>query len=163
MTMNFFPDTSSPCCTPQDPEMMAEAKKMMDSPEFQKQMKGMGNNKDVKDSFKKTADIMKDPAKAAEAEAKFEHMLKVGNNELKQAAGGVMEDAMAAMANPEVMAEMAKMVNDPGFQQQLADMATDPSFKSYIDAVSITKSITTELKEFLAFFVRKPPYIFSPL
>jgi tripartite-type tricarboxylate transporter receptor subunit TctC len=117
--------------------MMAEAKKMMDGPDFQKQMKNMGNSKDFKESMKLTADMMKDPAKAAAHEAKLEHMLKVGQTELKEAAGGVMEDAMAAMGNPEVMAEMAKMVNDPSFQQQLADMASDPTFKSYIDAVSI--------------------------
>ena len=82
--------------------------------------------------------MMKDPARAAEAEAKYEHMMKVGNKELKEGAANVMEDAMAAMANPEVMAEMAKMIKDPSFQQQLADMAKDPSFKNYVDAVSTT-------------------------
>ena len=120
----------------QDPEMMAEAKKMMDSPEFKKQMKDIGNSKEFQDSLKMTADMMKDPAKAAEMEAKFEHMQKVGQQQLKQAAGGVMEDAMAAMNDPAVMNEMAKMVKDPNFQQQLADMANDPTFKSYIEAVS---------------------------
>lgn len=123
--------------------MMAEAKKMMDSPEFKKQMKNMGNSKEFQDSLKMTAEMMSDPAKAAEAEAKFEHMVKVGQGELKQAAGNVMEDAMAAMNDPSVMAEMAKMVKDPGFQQQLADMASDPTFKSYIDAVSSTNTCST--------------------
>ena len=116
--------------------MMAEAKKMMDSPEFKKQMKDIGNSKEFQDSLKMTTEMMKDPAKAAEMEAKFEHMQKVGQQQLKQAAGGVMEDAMAAMNDPSVMAEMAKMVKDPSFQQQLADMANDPTFKSYIEAVS---------------------------
>ena len=114
---------------------MAEAKKMMDAPEFQKTMKEMGNDKEFKDSIKKSVDMMKDPAQAAAMEAKMEHMMKVGNNQLKNQAGNVMEDAMAAMNNPEVMAEVSKMIKDPNFQNQLADMANDPSFKSYIDAM----------------------------
>lgn len=43
---------------------------------------------------------------------------------------------MAAMGNPEVMAEMTKMMKDPSFQAQLAAMAKDPSFKNYVSAVS---------------------------
>jgi hypothetical protein len=119
----------------QDPEMMAEAKKMMDSPQFQKRMKELGNTKDFKDATKRSIDMMNDPAKAAEMEAKYEHMMKVGNEQLKNSAGSAMEEAMAAMNNPEVMAEMSRMVKDPNFQQQLAAMAQDPSFKTYIDAM----------------------------
>jgi len=119
----------------QDPELMAEAKKMMDNPQFQKQMKEMSNTKEFKDSTKASVDMLNDPGKAAAMEAKIEHMMKVGNDQLKNAAGNVMEDAMAAMGNPEVMAEMSKMIKDPNFQQQLSEMAKDPSFKSYIDAM----------------------------
>jgi hypothetical protein len=115
--------------------MMAEAKKMMDNPQFQKKMKEMGNTKDFKEASQKAIDALKDPAKAAEMEARYEHMMKVGNEQLKNVAGNVMEDAMAAMGNPEVMAEMSRMIKDPSFQQQLADMAKDPSFKSYMDAM----------------------------
>ena len=116
---------------------MAEAKKMMDRPEYQAQMKKMSNSKEFKDGLKKSGEMMKDPAKAAATEAKLEHMVKVGNDELKKGASNVMEDAMDAMNNPEVMAEMTKMIKDPQFQEQLAAMAKDPSFKSYVDAVSI--------------------------
>lgn len=119
----------------QDPDLMAEAKKMMENPAFQKQMKEMSGDKAFQDSIKKSVEMMKDPARAAEMEAKMEHMMKVGNQQLKDKAGNLMEDAMAAMNNPEVMAEVAKMVKDPNFQQQLADMAKDPQFKSYIDAM----------------------------
>jgi hypothetical protein len=115
--------------------MMAEAKKMMDNPQFQKKMKDMSNTKDFKEASQRAIDQMKDPAKSAELEARYEHMMKVGNDQLKNAAGNVMEDAMAAMGNPEVMAEMARMVKDPSFQQQLTDMAKDPTFKNYIDAM----------------------------
>lgn len=66
----------------------------------------------------------------------MEHMLKVGEEKLKQGAGAAMEQAMADMANPEVMAEMAKMLKDPQFQAQLAAMSKDPSFKNYVAAVS---------------------------
>lgn len=119
----------------QDPQMMAEAKKMMDSPEFQKQMKKMTNDPAFKDSTKKTMDTFKDPTKAAQAEAKFEHMLKVGQEDMKKAAGSMMEEAMAAMSNPEVMSEMQRMIKDPNFQQQLAAMTKDPSFKTYVEAM----------------------------
>merc|ERR1712032_1410901 len=98
-------------------------------------MKEMSNIKQFKDGMKNSIDMLKEPAKAAEAEAKMEHMLKIGNNQLKNAAGNVMEDAMAAMGNPEVMAEVSKMIKDPKFQQQFSKMAKDPSFKSYIDAM----------------------------
>ena len=114
---------------------MAEAKKMMDNPAFQKQMKEMANDKAFSESIKKSVEMMKDPAQAAAMEAKMEHMMKVGNDALKNQAGNMMEEAMAAMNNPEVMAEVAKMVKDPSFQQQLAEMAKDPQFKSYIDAM----------------------------
>ena len=110
----------------------------MDSPEFQKQMKKLTGDKEFKETLKKSAEAMKDPSKAAELEARMEHMMKVGDQELKKAAGNVMEDAMAAMANPEVMAEMTKMIKDPAFQEQLAAMAKDPNFKLYMESVSET-------------------------
>merc|ERR1712003_209409 len=95
----------------------------------------MANDKGFQDSIKKSVEMMKDPAQAAAMEAKMEHMMKVGNDQLKNAAGGMMDEAMQAMNNPEVMAQVAKMVKDPNFQKQLADMAKDPQFKSYIDAM----------------------------
>jgi len=123
------------CNRYQDPELMAEAKKMMENPAFQKQMKEMNGDKAFQESIKKSVEMMKNPATAAEMEAKMEHMLKLGNEQLKNNAGGMMEDAMAAMDNPQVMAEVAKMVKDPSFQEQLQQMAKDPQFKSYIDAM----------------------------
>jgi hypothetical protein len=83
--------------------------------------------------------MLKDPSTAAQMEAKMEHMMKVGDQKLKQGAGAAMEQAMADMANPEVMAEMTKMMKDPQFQAQLASMTKDPSFKNYVDAVSWTR------------------------
>ena len=123
----------------QNPELMAEAKKMMDNPEFQKQMKQFQNSKDFKESVKKTTEMLKDPNTAAKAEAKLETMVNVGSQELKKGAKNAMEEAMAAMANPEVMAEMAKMIKDPNFTKQLESMSKDPTFKNYIDAVSFKK------------------------
>jgi mannitol/fructose-specific phosphotransferase system IIA component (Ntr-type) len=119
----------------QNPELMAEAQKMMDNPEFQKQMKKLQQSKDFKESIKKTTEKLKDPNQAAAAEAKLEHMVKVGNHELKKGARSAVEEAMASMANPEVMAEMAKMIKDPSFVRQLESMSKDPTFKNYIDAV----------------------------
>jgi hypothetical protein len=52
---------------------------------------------------------------------------------------------MAAMGNPEVMAEMTKMMKDPSFQAQLAGMAKDPSFKNYVSAVSFSSLYHNDL------------------
>jgi hypothetical protein len=82
------------------------------------------------------AKMMQDPSTAARSEAKLEHMLKVGQEKLKQGAAGAMEEAMAAMTDPQVMAEMAQMMKDPKFQERLAAMTKDPSFKNYVAAVS---------------------------
>mmetsp|Transcript_19847 Transcript_19847/g.27545 ORF Transcript_19847/g.27545 Transcript_19847/m.27545 type:complete len:199 (-) Transcript_19847:176-772(-) len=119
----------------QNPEMMAEAQKMMDSPEFKKQMKQLTGDKGFKDSIKKTADMLKDPNAAAQMEAKMEHMAKVGADQLKKGAGAAMEEAMNAMANPEVMAEMVQLMKDPSFKQQIEAMSKDPSFQNYAAAM----------------------------
>jgi hypothetical protein len=120
-----------------DPEIMAEAKKMMESPEFQKQMKQLSGSKEFKDSIKNAESVMADPSRAAEMEARMEHMIKRGNDELKKGAANMMEDTMAAMMeNPALMNEMTQMLKDPNFQQQLAEMMKDPSFASYREAVS---------------------------
>jgi hypothetical protein len=115
--------------------MMAAAKKMMDDPEWQKQMKELTKNKEFKESIKKTQHALKDPNTAAHAEARVEHMLKVGNDQLKKGAASAMEEAMAAMNNPEMMAEMQKMIHDPSFTKQLEAFAKDPQFRSYMEAV----------------------------
>jgi hypothetical protein len=119
----------------QDPELMAEAKKMAENPQWQKKMKELSNSKEFKESIKKSKELLKDPDTAAHAEAKLEHMVKVGNDQLKKGAASAMEEAMAAMANPETMAEMAKMMKDPSFAKQLESMTKDPQFQSYIEAV----------------------------
>merc|ERR1712232_1123026 len=97
--------------------------------------KKMSETKGFKESIKRTETMMKDPNKAAETEAKLEHMLKVGNDQLKKGAMSAMEEAMAAMANPEVLSEMSKMMKDPKFLAQITAMTKDPQFKSYVDAV----------------------------
>jgi hypothetical protein len=115
--------------------MMAAAKEMMNDKAWQTQMKKLQNDKGFKESIKKTSEMLQDPAKAAQAEAKMEHMVKVGNDQLKQGAAAAMEQAMEAMHNPEVMAEMAALVKDPSFKQQLEALSKDPSFQSYIEAM----------------------------
>jgi hypothetical protein len=115
--------------------MMAEAKKLMDNPEYKKKMSEMQKDKDFQESLKKTQESLNDPNQAAAAEAKMEHMLKVGEQQLKKAAGDQMREAMAAMSNPDVMSQMQEMLKDPNFMQQIQAMTKDPNFKSYVDAV----------------------------
>ena len=66
-----------------DPEMMREAQKLMQSPEFQAQMKTMAETPGFKKSIQKTQDIMKDPKKLEEVQGKMDVALKKGNEELK--------------------------------------------------------------------------------
>ena len=117
---------------------------MRENPEFQKQMKKLTESKDFKDSVKKTTEAMKDPNTAAKMEARAQHMIDVGNDQLKKAAGNSLEEAMASMANPQVMSEMAQMLKDPKTKQQLVEMMKDPSFKSYVDAVSSIDQYATK-------------------
>ena len=79
--------------------------------------------------------MLDDPNQAAQAEAKMEHMVKVGNDKIKKTATSAMEDAMESMNDPKVMAEMSKMLKDPNFKAQLEAMAKDPSFQVYMDAM----------------------------
>ena len=72
---------------------MAEAKKMMESPEFKKQMKKLEGSKDFKESTKKAREAMKDPATAARMEAQMEHMLTKGQDQLKNNAKNQMAEA----------------------------------------------------------------------
>jgi hypothetical protein len=115
--------------------MMAEAQKMMNDPNFQKEMKKLTDNKDFKNSIKKTQEAMNDPSTAAEMEARMEMMIKKGNADMKKSAASAMQEAMESMNNPEVMAEMTRMMKDPSFQAQLAAMANDPSFRHYMGAM----------------------------
>jgi hypothetical protein len=116
--------------------MMREAQKMMEDPAWQKEMKKLSGSKDFKNSIKQTKKKLEDPDTAAQAEARMEHMLKVGDNELKKSASSAMEEAMAAMNDPEVMAEMTRMIKDPSFAKEFEAMKKDPQFKNYVDAVS---------------------------
>ena len=56
---------------------MAEAKRMMESPEFQKQMKEFEKSKEFKDAVKKTKKMMEDPQQAARMAAQMEHMVNM--------------------------------------------------------------------------------------
>ena len=114
---------------------MKAAQEMMKDPAWQAQMKKLQNDKGFKESTKKVQDMMKDPGAQAQVEAKMEHMLKVGNDQLKQGAAAAMEQAMEAMKNPELMAEMAAMVKDPNFAKQFEQLKKDPNFQPYIEAM----------------------------
>lgn len=114
---------------------MAEAQKLTQSKDWQKHMKEVTNSKEFKDSFKMTADMLKDPNNAAKAEAKFEHMQRVGQDRLKDAATNDMENVMASLSDPEVMSQMTSMLKDPKFKEQLAAMKQDPQMQSYIRAM----------------------------
>ena len=115
--------------------MMAEAKKMMENPEWQKKMKAFTGDAEMKEKFKSIGEDMKDPNKIAEAAAKYEHMVKVGQKQLKDQAGKTLEDAMTSMSDPKVMADMARTINDPQFKENFAKLAADPSMKKYFAAM----------------------------
>jgi hypothetical protein len=99
---------------------------------------------------KKTKEMLDDPNKAAAAEAKFEHMQRVGNDQLKQNAMSDMEQAMAALDNPDVMDNMIQMLKDPKFKETFEQVAKDPQFQSYIDAMKEMQKDPSQRKKFEA-------------
>lgn len=120
----------------QDPEMMAEAKKMMEDPEFKNHMKKMAGSSEFKDSLKKTKDMFDDPSTAARMQAQMEHMVKVGQDQIKKGADDTMKQAMESMKDPAMMAEAVKMMKDPKFVEQLKELSKDPAFKNYQAAMA---------------------------
>ena len=114
---------------------MAEAQRMMNNPEFAKQMKDMQKSKEYQETIKKTKEYMSDPTKAAHAEAKLEHMARVGDDQIKKNAANAMEQAMASLNDPKVMDGLLNMMKDPEFKTQMASMAKDTQFKAYVDVL----------------------------
>jgi tyrosyl-tRNA synthetase len=115
--------------------MMAEVKAMMDDPAWSKKMKEMAKSKEFKDSVKTTKEYMADPTKAAMAEAKVEHMAKVGGEQLKSGANNALDEALDSLKDPAIMAEMTKMMKDPNFKQKMKAMMNDNQFKEYASAM----------------------------
>jgi predicted phage gp36 major capsid-like protein len=64
---------------------MREAQKMMEDPEFKKQMKQMTANPAFKDHMQKTQEVLKDPEKVKEMEDKMQKALKEGEEALTKA------------------------------------------------------------------------------
>jgi hypothetical protein len=83
--------------------MMREAQAMMQSPEFQAHMKKMTENPNFKKAMQGTQELMKDPKKVAEMEAKVKAALADGEKKLaeleaaKKAAAENGEDAKPAV------------------------------------------------------------------
>ena len=127
--------------------MMEEAKKMMESSEFKSQMKTLEKSKEFKEAVKKTGDMMKDPSTAARMEAQMEHMLKRGQDTLKQNAAASMTEALDAMNDPGLMADATKMMKDPEFQKNMQKMAQDPAFKNYVTAVSNYQNVVIDWED----------------
>jgi len=120
----------------QDPSMMAEAKKMMEGKEFKKEMGEFEKSKEFKEAASKTKEMMDDPAAAARMQAQMEHMVKRGQDGMKESAKDSMTEAIEAMSRPEVLGEALKMMKDPGFMEQMKAMAQDPSFQHYMAAMT---------------------------
>ena len=64
--------------------MMREAQAMMQSPEFQAHMKKMTENPNFKKAMQGTQEMMKDPKKVAEMEAKVKAALTDGEKKLAE-------------------------------------------------------------------------------
>jgi len=121
----------------QDPEMMAEAQKMMQDPQFQAKIKEMSGGTQFKESLKKTKDLLDDPSTAARMQAQMEHMVKVGQDQLKKGASSSVQEAMNMMNDPEVFDEAMKMLKDPNFVKNLETFTKDPAFANYKDAFDV--------------------------
>ena len=64
--------------------MMREAQKMMQSPEFQAHMKRVTENPSFKKAMEGTKEMMKDPQKVAEMEAKVKAAVTEGEKQLSE-------------------------------------------------------------------------------
>jgi hypothetical protein len=64
---------------------MREAQKMMQDPAFKEQMKQMTANPGFKEHMQKTQEVLSDPEKVKEMEAKMQESLKEGEIALAQA------------------------------------------------------------------------------
>jgi cell fate (sporulation/competence/biofilm development) regulator YmcA (YheA/YmcA/DUF963 family) len=67
---------------------------------------------------------------------------------LKQNAMNDMEQAMAALSNPDVMAEMTKMLQDPKFKETFEQLTKDSQFQNYIDAMKELQKDPVKRKKF---------------
>jgi ABC-type dipeptide/oligopeptide/nickel transport system ATPase subunit len=115
---------------------MAEAQKMMDDPEFQREMKKLTKSKEFQATVKKAQDMFNDPNTAAHAEARMEHMLRVGQEQLQKGAKLNLEQLLSELgSDPEAMQSMQKMLRDPAFVQQFNAMTKDNQFQTYVDAM----------------------------
>ena len=63
---------------------MREAQKLMQDPAFQAQMKKMTENPQFKAHMEKTKEVLKDPKKVKEMEAKMKVALEEGNKTLEE-------------------------------------------------------------------------------
>ena len=61
-----------------------------------------------------------------------------------------MEQAMAALSNPDVMKEMMEMLKDPKFKDTFAQLTKDSQFQNYIDAMKELQKDPAKKKQFEA-------------
>lgn len=115
---------------------MAEAQKMMSNKEWQKEMEKMQKSKEFKEATLKTKEMMADPNQAAAAEAKVEHMVKVGDDMIKADAEKEMEEALLSMSDPGVLEKITEMLKDPNFANSLLEMTRNPDFAVYKDTMA---------------------------
>ena len=99
----------------QDPEIMAEAQKMMNDPKFQEQMKKVTESQGFKTHMKAQQEALKDPKKLEEMEKKMREKLKEGNDQLEKA------KAMRAKAE----AEKKKSEGSEGEEDDKKEAADD--------------------------------------
>jgi hypothetical protein len=76
--------------------MMREAQKMMQSPEFQAHMKKMTENPNFQKAMQGTKELMKDPNKVAEMEAKVKAALADGEKKLAELEAAAKKEVGAA-------------------------------------------------------------------
>jgi len=119
----------------QDPELLEEAKKMMEGKDFKKQMGTFEQSKEFKEASKKVKEMMDDPVSAARMQAQMEHMVQRGEDGLKKDAKNAFSEAFDAMADPAVMGEAMKMMTDPKFVESMKSMAKDPQYRHYMAAI----------------------------
>ena len=116
--------------------MMAEAKKMMENPEWKKEMKKMEKSKEFKQALEDTNEMLKDPNMVAKLEAKMEASLAVGEKQLKKDYERTLMQALETFENDENLGEMKKYLSDPEFRAKIEQDMKDPQVRQYFEQVS---------------------------
>lgn len=116
---------------------MAEVEKLMNSPEFKAEMEALMERPEMKQAMEATNELMQDPEKLQE----FYSELQKGMASLAGEEGGAgaaalgLEGLAAAAQNPSFLKDTLGMLDDPEVQAEVKKLMEDPAFKAEMEGM----------------------------